>query len=344
MKSVLAAMLILAALPSLSFAQEAYGPFVRDVTAPRVFPRNSGANSKLPVPTLEQAPLDPTNINPLTVLAGAADALKGGQSSATPPGGLSSSINILVVLTVISLAPSIMLMTTCFVRIIVVLGLLKQALGTQSLPPPQVILGLALFMTLLVMAPTFDRIHKEAIVPYSNGQIRDYDALWDKSKQPMRDFMFDQIDATGNWSSVYMVLNYRGVDTSRPQDLTTADVDMVSLIPAFMLSELKAGFLIGFKVYLPFLVIDMVISSLLISMGMMMLPPVLISLPFKLLLFVLVDGWQLVVGSLMTSFVTHPVPPDPAAHAAAGMNDLAAPLLQVLNIHAPALGTLLSTA
>jgi flagellar biosynthetic protein FliP len=123
----------------------------------------------------------------------------------------------------------------------------------------------------------------------------------------MRDFMFDQIEATGNWSSVYMMLNYRGIDTSEPEKLSTDDVDMISLIPAFMLSELKTAFLIGFKVYLPFLVIDMVIASLLISMGMMMLPPVLISTPFKLLLFVLVDGWTLVVGSLMTSFVTHPV-------------------------------------
>src|SRR6185436_19969984 len=217
-----------------------------------------------------------------------------------------------VVLTVISLAPSIMLMTTCFVRILIVLGLLRQAMGTQSVPPPQVITALALFMTLLVMAPTLDRINHEAIEPYRTGQVSNYDELWTKAKAPVRDFMFNQIEATGNWSSVYMMLNYRGIDTSEPEKLTRADVDMLSLVPASILSKLKVAFLMGFRIYLPFLVIDMVISSMLISMGMLMLPPVLISLPFKLLLFVLVDGWQLVVGSLMTSVAQ----PESIAHTA----------------------------
>lgn len=257
---------------------------------------------------------DLSSMNPLRVLAGAGDALSGlgdrtgGGRGASGPSGLSAPINILLVLTVISLVPSIMLMTTCFVRIIIVLGLLKQAVGTQTLPPPQVTVGLAMFMTALVMTPTIDRVNAEAVVPYRAGQVKDYDELWSRVKQPMRDFMFDQIAATDNWSSVYMVLNYRGIDTSSPEKLSTQDVDMISLVPAFLLSELKTGFMIGFKVYLPFLVIDMVISAILLSMGMMMLPPVLISLPFKLLLFVLVDGWQLVVGSLLQSFVTHPKP------------------------------------
>lgn len=283
--ALLALLLILFAAP-VSRAQEVYGP---------------GAT---PAPSPAQ-PADLEDINPLSILAGASEMLNSAQRPGGAPGqtaGLSAPINVILLLTVLTLVPSILLMTTCFVRIIVVLGLLKQAIGTQSLPPPQVIVGLALFMTLLVMAPTFERIHAEAVAPYSKGEIRDYDDLWARARQPMRDFMFAQIDATGNWSSVYMVLNYRGIDTSRPDELTTDDVDMVSLIPAFMLSELKAAFMIGFKVYLPFLVIDMVISALLISMGMMMLPPVLISLPFKLLLFVLVDGWQLVVGSLLSSF------------------------------------------
>lgn len=282
-----------------------------------------GIDAQSPTTTSAPAPFfspifDPADSaspdNPLAILSRAGDALTGSRRSGGEGngGGLSTSINILVVLSVVSLAPAIMLMCTCFTRILIVLGLLKQALGTQSLPPPQVTVGLAMFMTLLVMAPTFDRLNTEAIQPYSAGQIRDYDTLWAKARQPLRDFMFDQIEATGNWSSVYMVLNYRGVDTSEPAKLSTNDVDMVSLIPAFMLSELKTAFLIGFKVYLPFLVIDMVISSLLISMGMMMLPPVLISLPFKLLLFVLVDGWTLVVGSLMQSFVTRPTPISPA--------------------------------
>ncbi len=289
MRVVLVLMVALLAVGTAApaVAQEVYGP---------------GA----PQPAVSQ-PGDLESINPLSVIAGAEELIngagsRGGRGGGSDRGGLSAPINIILLLTVLTLVPSILLMTTCFVRIIVVLGLLKQAIGTQSLPPPQVIVGLAVFMTFLVMAPTFERVHAEAVVPYSKGEVRDYDELWTRARQPMRDFMFAQIDATGNWSSVYMVLNYRGVDTSRPEELTTNDVDMVSLIPAFMLSELKAAFMIGFKVYLPFLVIDMVISALLISMGMMMLPPVLISLPFKLLLFVLVDGWQLVVGSLLSSF------------------------------------------
>ncbi|MCC5822977.1 MAG: flagellar type III secretion system pore protein FliP [Planctomycetes bacterium] len=217
--------------------------------------------------------------------------------------GLSVAINIMLLLTVVALVPSIMLMTTSFVRIMVVLALLRQAMGTQSLPPAQVITGLALFMTALVMKPTIDRVWAEAVVPYQQGEIRSVDVLWERGVQPVRDFMFDQIEATGNWSSLYMVLNYQGVDTSEPQNMTREDISTISLVPAYMLSELKTAFLMGFRVYLPFLVIDMVIASLLISMSMMMLPPVMISLPFKLMLFVLVDGWTLIVGSLLDSFV-----------------------------------------
>ncbi|MCC6660877.1 MAG: flagellar type III secretion system pore protein FliP [Phycisphaerales bacterium] len=261
---------------------------------------------------------DPQAINPLSVLAGAAETVQraaaGPAPGASQPQGLSGAMSIMLVLTVITLVPSILLMCTCFVRILVVLALLRQALGTQSLPPPQVMLALSLFVTLLVMSPTIDRVYKEAVVPYQKGEITGLDALWERGKQPVRDFMFNQIEATGNWSSVYMMLDYRGIDTSEPARLTRADVDMVSLIPAFMLSELKTAFLMGFRVYLPFLVIDMVVSTMLISMSMMMLPPVMISLPFKLLLFVLVDGWALVVGSLMRSVVQEPVAA--ATHAA----------------------------
>jgi len=235
---------------------------------------------------------------------GAGSGALGGDAS--KQSGLSTSVNILVVLTIISLAPSIMLMCTCFIRILIVLGFLRQALGTSSIPPPQVITALSLFATLLVMTPTIERIHNEAVKPYQAGEIRDYDTLWNAAKQPIRDFMFNQIEATGNWSSVYSILDFRGVDTSEPERLTRADVDMVTLVPAFILSELKVAFLMGFKVFLPFLVIDMVVSTMLISMGMMMLPPVLISLPFKILMFILVDGWALVIGSLMRSFRNAP--------------------------------------
>ncbi|MEZ6318029.1 MAG: flagellar type III secretion system pore protein FliP [Phycisphaerales bacterium] len=251
-------------------------------------------------------PADAGSLNPLAMLRDVG-ALTPGATAPNAAGessdGLSVGINIMLLLTVVALVPSIMLMTTCFVRIMVVLALLRQALGTQALPPSQVLTGLALFMTALVMQPTLERVWNEAVVPYRAGEIRNYDELWDRGVQPMRDYMFDQIEATGNWSSLYMLLNYRGVDTSEPEKLTRADVSTVTLIPAYMLSELKVAFLMGFRVYLPFLVIDMVIASLLISMSMMMLPPVLISLPFKLMLFVLVDGWQLVVGSLLSSFV-----------------------------------------
>jgi len=247
-------------------------------------------------------------LNPVSILEGAAEAVPGFE------GGLSGAMNVIVLLTVLALAPTIMVMTTSFIRIIIVLGLLRQAIGTQALPPSQVIMGLSLFMTLLVMGPTIQRINQEAIQPYQRGEIASQIDMWSAAKQPVRDFMFEQIEVTGNWSGVYALLNYQGVDTSRPENLTRADVDTLTLASAFMLSELKVAFLMGFRVYLPFLIIDMIIASLLISMSMMMLPPVLISLPFKILLFVLVDGWQLVVSSLLTSFAQ---PDAPAALAVA---------------------------
>jgi flagellar biosynthesis protein FliP len=256
-----------------------------------------------PAPTpletaLRAAPGDPQAfdaINPVSILDAVAE-------STGLEGGLVGALNILVLLTILSLAPAIMVMTTCFVRIIIVLGLLKQAMGTQQLPPAQVTLGLALIMTFLVMTPTLERIWNEAINPYQQGEIVSQLDMWDAAKQPVRDFMFNQLEVTGNWSGLYMVMNFRGQDTSEPENLRRADVDTLALTMSYMLSELKVAFLMGFRVYLPFLVIDMVIASLLISMSMMMLPPVLISLPFKLLLFVLVDGWILIIGSLLESF------------------------------------------
>lgn len=286
------------ALPAM--AQTELGPPLPTPSAPAVqvvSPQQAGIADL--VSAAQQQQLDAAGINPLAVMDSAGAALPGARSGES---GLSTALNIMIVLTVVSLAPSIMLMCTCFVRILIVLGLLRQAIGAQSVPPPQVITALALFMTLLVMTPTLDRINDEAIAPYRAGEITNYEELWARGKQPVRDFMFAQIEATGNWSSLYMMLEYRGVDVSQPEKLTRSDVDMVSLVPAYMLSELKTAFMMGFRIYLPFLVIDMVISTMLIAMGMMMLPPVLISLPFKLLLFVLVDGWTLIVGGLLTSF------------------------------------------
>jgi len=240
--------------------------------------------------------------NPLSVLDHAARALPlEGDAEGEGSGGLSAALSIMVLLTVLSIAPSIVIMMTSFTRIVIVLSLLRQAIGTQSLPPSQVIVGLAMFMTLLVMAPTFEQINRVAIQPLQNNEIDQMEA-WGRAKEPLRQFMFSQIDYAGNWDDVYMVMNYRGIDTSEPDQLFEEDVDMLTLIPAFILSELKVAFLMGFRLYLPFLIVDMVIASVLISMGMLMLPPVLISLPFKLLLFVLVDGWHLVAGSLLNSF------------------------------------------
>ena len=294
-------LLVLAVLAAIAPAQVIGPPtpeqFEQQAVGPQVFDAASSAAESAGMP------------NPLSVLEGAANVFQtrgggvGGESGTGDGGGLSAALNVMILLTVITLAPAIMLMTTCFLRIAIVLGLLKQALGAQNLPPAQVTTALAIFMTLLVMSPTLERIYNEAVVPQQRGEVAGTDELWDRAKQPLRDFMFDQIEASGNWSSLYMVLNYRGVDTTEPGTMTRSDVDMVTLVPAYMLSELKIGFVMGFKLYLPFLVIDMVIASVLISMSMMMLPPVLISLPFKLLLFTLVDGWTLIIGSLMDSFV-----------------------------------------
>src|SRR4051812_17158844 len=212
---------------------------------------------------------------------------------------LSSAMQIIVLLTVLSLAPAILIMMTSFTRIIIVMSLLRQALGTASLPPNQVLSGLSLFMTFLIMSPTWQRVHAEAFDPNMNGKMSQQEAL-SRAQTPLREFMIRQIDRSGNAEDVLIFTDYM----KQPTPKNFSEVGTMTLIPAFVLSELKTAFLLGFKIYLPFLIIDMVISAILISMGMMMLPPVLISLPFKLLLFVLVDGWRLITANLMGSFVT----------------------------------------
>lgn len=208
----------------------------------------------------------------------------------------SAAMQIIILLTVLSLAPAILIMMTSFTRIVIVLSLLRQALGTQQLPPNQVLIGLALFMTFVVMGPTLKRVNDEALQPYMKGEIEQRDAL-DRAIVPIRGFMVGQIQQAGNDEDVLLFTDRQELSIEEWKDVGT-----MQLIPAFMLSEIKTAFLMGFKVYLPFLIVDMVIASVLISMGMMMLPPVLISLPFKLLLFVLVDGWRLITGGLMDSF------------------------------------------
>ncbi len=223
------------------------------------------------------------------------------------PGGMSGTIKVMALLTVLSLAPSILIMTTCFIRFVVVLGLLRQALGTQQLPPNQVLVSLCLFLTVLVMGPVWQESYEAGVRPYVSPSAGEppigFEEAFERTARPLRRFMADQIELTGNSDSVWLFLEYQrpasGNSPGRPQ--TYEEVPLTVLLPAYMLSELKTAFIIGFQIYLPFLVIDLVISTVLISMGMMMLPPVLVSLPFKLLLFVLIDGWFLTVGMLMES-------------------------------------------
>lgn len=235
------------------------------------------------------------------------ELLRGGPQEWTSPQRLSSTLQVLLLLTVLSLAPAVLLMTTSFVRIIVVLGLLKQALGTQQLPPSQVMTALAMFMTLLVMTPTWTEVYNDAIGPYSRGEIVSPEEAWNAGVLPIKRFMSRQIELADNSDDVWLFYEYLPESRSgQPVPETYEEVPLAALLPAFMLSELKVSFLIGFQIYLPFLILDMVVSSVTISMGMMMLPPVLISLPLKLLLFVLVDGWNLVVGMLLQSFGAPP--------------------------------------
>jgi flagellar biosynthetic protein FliP len=259
---------------------------------------------------------------PVTVRAETAAAgpsllnnLAGGPQQWTSPGGITSALQVMLLLTVVSLAPAILLMTTSFVRILVVMGLLRQALGAQQLPPSQVITSIALFMTALIMTPVWTKVYQDAIKPYSENRIG-LDEAWERGTQPVRRFMAEQIRRTDNDDDVHLFLRYLPSEHDpKTGELPTnyvyfdakpneRNVPMQALLPAFMLSELKTAFLIGFQIYLPFVVLDIVVASVTISMGMLMLPPVLISLPFKLLLFVLVDGWRLVVEMLLQSFQT----------------------------------------
>jgi flagellar biosynthetic protein FliP len=213
------------------------------------------------------------------------------------PQGASSAMNWVLLITVLSVAPAVLVMVTCFTRIIVVLGLLRAALATQQLPPNQILFGLALLMTVVVMSPTYGQVHNDAIAPYLAGKTSQTDAL-KKGQEHVREFMIRQIDNAGNNEDVYLFLSKEQAQAVR----AWRDVPTWSLIPGFVVSELKVAFAMGFKIFLPFLVIDMLVASVLVSMGMLMVPPSLVSLPFKLLLFVLADGWHLVVGTLMNSF------------------------------------------
>ncbi len=213
--------------------------------------------------------------------------------SADEPGKVATVIQLLFILTVLSMAPSILLMLTSFTRVLVVMSLLRHAMGTQQMPPNQIIIGLSLFITMFIMAPVWNRVNEEALKPYYAEQISWEDVL-SKGAVPIKEFMMRQTREKD------IALFVKISKEKRPEK--PSDISLPVLIPSFIISELKTAFQIGFMVYLPFLIIDMVVASILLSMGMMMLPPVMVSMPFKLLLFVLVDGWNLIVGSVVQSF------------------------------------------
>ena len=211
---------------------------------------------------------------------------------------------MVLTMSVLSLAPALLMMTTSFVRIAVVLGLLRQALGIGQLPSNQVITSIALFMSLLIMTPVWKDVYQDAVQPYTDPQgTMSLEAAWQAGVRPIRKFMSRQIEIVGNSDDVWLFYQYLPQGTAAPS--TYDDVPLQVLLPAFVLSELKTAFLIGFQIYLPFVIVDLVVSSVTMSMGMVMLPPMMISLPMKLLLFVLVDGWNLVVGMLMASFAPY---------------------------------------
>lgn len=280
---LLAALVMILTLGSTGFAQET----TSDI--PGSAPVSSGGNA---APALRAPTTSPGGA------FSASDFLSKQVPDLSSRENFSAAMQIIILLTVLSLAPAILIMMTSFTRIIIVLSLLRQALGTQQLPPNQILIGLAMFMTFIVMTPTWEKVNSKALQPYLNGQISQQEAL-KQAQNPLRDFMISQIRMRDNDEDVLIFADFAGKQVVHWEDIST-----MQLIPGYMLSELKTAFLMGFTVYLPFLIVDMVISSILISMGMMMLPPVMISLPFKLLLFVLVDGWRLITGNLMGSFTS----------------------------------------
>ena len=214
--------------------------------------------------------------------------------TADSPEDISVTLQILLLMTVLTLAPSILIMTTSYLRMIIVFNFLKNALGTQQMPPNQLLAGIALFLTFFVMAPTWTQVNDNALQPLMKGEIN-IDQAYDQGIEPIRQFMFKHVREED--LELFIGLS----EMERPE--TREDLPTYVLLPAFTLSELRAGFIIGFFLFIPFLMIDMIVGSILLSMGMMMIPPMMVAMPFKILLFILVDGWNLIIGSLIRSFV-----------------------------------------
>ncbi|TFJ94677.1 flagellar type III secretion system pore protein FliP [Lentibacillus salicampi] len=213
--------------------------------------------------------------------------------SDSDPSTVSTSVQLLLLMTVLSLAPSILILMTSFTRIVIVLSFVRTSLATQQTPPNQVLIGLALFLTFFIMAPTFQEVYDEGLQPLFNEEIT-LDEAYDRASAPMKDFMAGHT----RQKDLQLFIDYSGAE----QPETVEDIPLTTLVPAFAISELKTAFQMGFMIFVPFLIIDMAVASVLMSMGMMMLPPVMISLPFKILLFVLVDGWYLITQSLLQGF------------------------------------------
>ncbi len=213
------------------------------------------------------------------------------------PADVATTLEILLLLTILGLAPTLLVMTTAFTRIVIVLSFLRQALATQALPPNNIIIGLSLILTFLVMTPTIHRIKSEAVMPYLDSEITQAEAF-DRAVVPLREFMFSQTRE----KDLKLFLDLSKTELPDPENVLRSHIPTAVLVPSFVVSELRRSFIMGFALFLPFVIIDLVVSSTLISMGMLVLPPILISLPFKILLFVLVDGWHLLVGSLVHSF------------------------------------------
>lgn len=235
------------------------------------------------------------------------DLVSRGVQTVSSREGTATTVKAALLFGALSLAPAILLMTTCYIRIIVVLGLLKQAFGAQQLPPTQVLTALSLFITLLIMAPVWNQVKTDAIDPYTAEEsTMSWDEAWQAGVRPIKDFMSRQIDRSGNTESIALFYKYApsGVSPGHQAAVPNSysEVPLNVILPAFVLSELKVAFLLGFQIYLPFLVLDLVVSSMTVSMGMLMLPPTMVSFPLKLILFVMVDGWNLVVGMLLQSF------------------------------------------
>lgn len=218
------------------------------------------------------------------------------------PSQLSTPLRLLAMLTVLSLVPSIVLMTTCFPRILIVLSFLRRAIGTQELPPAQVMVGLALFITAAVMAPTWERVYEDSLSPYMKNEISDGEA-YDRAVGPLKTFMLDRslITDLRLFIEISRYEEKLAAEGKRVEDQEVEDLPLTVVIPAFLISELKVAFKMGFVIYLPFLIIDLIVATTLLSMGMMVLPPFMVSLPLKVMVFVLVDGWHLVVEQLVVS-------------------------------------------